>query len=337
MNKRSRGCACLVITLSVLLAACQSPAPSAKNSVTPVTDASGPTGTTQVAAACPPAPKGMTPKEAQTLLRTAKDRGVLYRISRAGAVGYLYGTIHISRRDWMFPGKKTLAALNASKVLALELNVFDPKIKQRMTAEPEKQKPESVRMPAEFNNRIEKLAARICAPIEKLRKLRSSLLLPTLVTFDARFEGLEASYGSEAVLYQFAKQNKLPVESLETVQVQAAVLEPDNQSEQEYRKALNIALEGMESGKTRKALVQISNAWANGDLDAIENSCVNCTPSEIKKVNDDRNPGMAAGIDKLLRRGQVAFVGVGILHMVGPKALPKLLKEMGYAVERIKF
>ena len=56
-----------------------------------------------------------------------------------------------------------------------------------------------------------------------------------------------------------------------------------------------------------------------------------------RRLNDERNPGLAAGIDKLHRDGKRVFAAVGALHMTGPKALPTLLANMGYKVERVVF
>ena len=57
----------------------------------------------------------------------------------------------------------------------------------------------------------------------------------------------------------------------------------------------------------------------------------------LQTLNDERNPKLAAGIDKLISSGKSVFAAVGALHMTGPKALPKLLQEMGYKVERVVF
>jgi uncharacterized protein len=57
----------------------------------------------------------------------------------------------------------------------------------------------------------------------------------------------------------------------------------------------------------------------------------------MQRLNDDRNPGLAAAIDKLIREGRRVFAAVGALHMAGPKPVQKLLAEMGYSVERVDF
>jgi uncharacterized protein YbaP (TraB family) len=48
-----------------------------------------------------------------------------------------------------------------------------------------------------------------------------------------------------------------------------------------------------------------------------------------------RNPEMASSIERILQQDQVAFVGVGLLHLVGDNGLPQLLRQRGYDVEQV--
>ena len=57
---------------------------------------------------------------------------------------------------------------------------------------------------------------------------------------------------------------------------------------------------------------------------------------QTKLFNDDRNPPMAEGIDRLHGDGKRAFAAVGALHMTGDKALPLLMQQRGYTVERVR-
>lgn len=57
-----------------------------------------------------------------------------------------------------------------------------------------------------------------------------------------------------------------------------------------------------------------------------------------EKFINERNQGMAEGIDELLQDDSNGdyFVIVGAAHMIGKKGIVALLKDMGYTVERIK-
>jgi uncharacterized protein len=90
--------------------------------------------------------------------------------------------------------------------------------------------------------------------------------------------------------------------------------------------------------------VRLHNTWASSDFVEFQKyeewcDCIHGDADRkfLKRVNDDRNPGLAAGIDKLHRDGKRVFAAVGSLHMVGAKGIPALLKDMGYKVERVMF
>jgi uncharacterized protein YbaP (TraB family) len=57
----------------------------------------------------------------------------------------------------------------------------------------------------------------------------------------------------------------------------------------------------------------------------------------IKRLNDDRNPGLANRIDALHGEGRRVFAAVGALHMTGAMGLPRLLAQRGFRVERVDF
>jgi uncharacterized protein YbaP (TraB family) len=56
-----------------------------------------------------------------------------------------------------------------------------------------------------------------------------------------------------------------------------------------------------------------------------------------RRLNDLRNPAMADKVAALHAAGQRVFAAVGVLHMTGPQAMHDLMRERGFAVERIHF
>ena len=57
----------------------------------------------------------------------------------------------------------------------------------------------------------------------------------------------------------------------------------------------------------------------------------------MRRLLDDRNPGLADRIDALHRGGAQVFAAVGSLHLFGPLGLPALMEKRGYRVERVGF
>lgn len=293
------------------------------------------------AQSCPPPPVEPTPEQIQTLMREAKDRGFLWKITKAGRSGYLYGTMHVGKQAWSVPGPRTLAALTASDTIALELDVLDPAVQaQLMDVSRFSAKP--LAMPPSLQGRMNALARKVCAPEAMLAKQHPMMQLMTVTLFDARFSELEVAYGNEIFLAGFARGADKTVVSLETVESQMRALLGGDAGE--TLESVSRAMTVLEQGKTRAITSRMAAAWASGDLRELENyaqwcECANTVAERraLQRLNDERNPGLARRIDKLLSAGKSAFAAVGALHMVGAKALPNLLQELGYQVERVTF
>jgi uncharacterized protein YbaP (TraB family) len=88
----------------------------------------------------------------------------------------------------------------------------------------------------------------------------------------------------------------------------------------------------------------MASAWERGDLHTLstyETWCACATGDEeraaMRRLNDERNPALADGIEAQHRAGLRVFAAVGALHMTGSAGLPLLLARRGFRVERIAF
>ena len=88
-----------------------------------------------VAATCPPALQQPTAERMQAAQQNARDRGFLWRISKDGRVSFLYGTIHMAKFEWMFPGPIVSQALRATDTIALEMDLLDADIQAELASE----------------------------------------------------------------------------------------------------------------------------------------------------------------------------------------------------------
>lgn len=297
------------------------------------------------AQSCPPEPAEPTPQQVAALMKEAKDRGFLWRIEKDGRVGHLYGSIHFGKQAWMMPGPRTLAAVSASDLVALELDILDPAVQQRMaelSSDVSRLNIKPLTLPPSLQTRMNAAARKVCVPEAAMAKQHPLLQLVMVSVFDARFSELEAAYGSEVFLSGFARGAGKTVVGLESVDSQLRALLAGEAKQ--MVEGIDRALALLEQGKARPVTERLMAAWANGNLEELQHyqkwcECADTATERraLQRLNDDRNPGLAAGIDKLLRGGKSVFAAVGALHMVGPKALPKLMQEMGYKVERVAF
>ncbi|MBI5889210.1 MAG: TraB/GumN family protein [Nitrosomonadales bacterium] len=289
---------------------------------------------------CPPVAEKPTPESVQAGVRNARDHGFLWRISKEGRTSFLYGTIHVARFDWMFPGPRVTQALQATDTLALELDMLDADIQGRMSRGMSSHAGFAV--PGPLVERMRKQAEAVCIPFAALASLSPELQITTLTLMDGRWEGLDPAYAIDAVLAGIGHGTNKNVVSLETPESQLQMLQMSGA--EETAAFVADGLDDLETGRARKSFSRIARVWADGDFDELSNyekwcECLD-TDSEremMRRLLDERNPTLAERIDALHAGGKRVFAAVGSLHMFGPTGLPTLLGKRGYRVERIVF
>lgn len=292
----------------------------------------------QPAATCPPQAAAPTPQQVQAAQAQATDRGFLWRVSKDGRTHHLFGTIHVGKLEWAFPGAKLRAALADAQTVAFELDPLDPAVQNSLRAAGAG----SARLPSELDAQLKRAIQRACIPAQALAGLHPMMQAMTAMVVDAARDGLQVAYGQEFVLAGAARARNLRTVSLETPERQLAAIIPDDPVQAE--RFLASTLDQMQSGLGRQVLRRMAAAWERGDLQEIEQyerwcDCVKTADDRamVKALNDERNPAMAERIEALHGEGQRLFVAVGALHMTGPKALPALLRARGFRVERVEF
>ena len=284
------------------------------------------------AAPCPP-PLPV----AATATAVERDRGLLWRISRDGRSSWLFGTLHVGKPAWRRFGPQVTAALKASDVLALEIDPTDPALMQALA---ELQAP--ALLPEPLAARLTQAYERACVAPESLATLHPVLQATTLTVLEARWLGMDSSYAQEQLLVSQVRATGRRVVSLETAAQQKAALVPDDA--EEALAALDQSLAQLEDQSGRRVLGRMAQAWEGGDLATLEDfdAWCECAATEAEKVfmrklNDERNPPLADGIEAQHKQGRRVFAAVGALHMTGPQSLPRLLQQRGFKVERVSF
>jgi uncharacterized protein YbaP (TraB family) len=297
-------------------------------------------GAAQDPSACPPEAKAPSRAQIETGMKNARDRGFLWRATKDGRTSYLYGTIHVGRADWLFPGPEVMGAVKASETIALELDVLDPALVQRLQEGTARKPGQAV--PDGLDRRLRAQLKAACLPEDLLKETAPVMVATTLTVMAARRDGLDPAYAVDAVYAGLGRGLGKPVRSLETPELQLGLLLGGTAAESEA--AIDSALDELESGTAAPALSRIAQVWAAGrlgELEAYEKWC-ECLETEDdrilwRRLLDDRNPGLAKGIDEIHASGKAVFAAVGSLHMIGRLGLPALLAERGYKVERVDF
>jgi uncharacterized protein YbaP (TraB family) len=283
--------------------------------------------------ATPPKPDAL-----QAAMRDARDHGFLWRIRKDGRSSYLYGTMHVGRLEWMFPGPRVMRALRDSDVLALELDPLDPDIQSRLAAGVAAMP--HVALPEALQRRMRQAAEALCVPYDSIAGYSPEFQVVSLSAMAGRHERLEAQFGSDIGLAVIGHRSGMEVASLETPELQLLALQMHDP--QETAAFVEDGLDELEPVRSAAMIGRMSRAWAESDADSLAHypdwcQCLQ-TPIEktmMKRLLDDRNPGLADAIDRLHRSGQRVFAATGSLHLFGPTGLPALLEGRGYHVERI--
>ena len=291
------------------------------------------------AASCPPPFSPPTPAEVQAMAPHMQDRGLLWRVQDGERTSWLYGTLHVGKREWILPGRTILRAMVATDLLALELDVLNPQVMQQLI-DGFQARVDAPALPADLDARLAQQRKRTCA--EHLSTQRPDAQLLGLVSQLGRKQGLVAEFGADLLLAGMAHALHKPVLGLESVQTQLEELLSDDPLE--VQESVRDGLDQLDDPKAPEILQQLANIWASGNEKQLENyadwcDCIKTERDRLKyaRLMDGRNPGMADGIVRQLQQGKTVFAAVGSLHMVGPKGLPELLRQKGYRVERVSF
>jgi uncharacterized protein YbaP (TraB family) len=155
-------------------------------------------GYADAGAGCPSAAEQPTPEMMQTAKLNARDHGFLWRISKDGRTSFLYGTMHVGKFDWVFPGASVMQALRATDTVALELDMLDAGIQNRLVMGMATL--HSSALPESLAKHMRQQAESACVPYEAIAKLSPEMQIDMLTVMVARREGLDASYATDAVL-----------------------------------------------------------------------------------------------------------------------------------------
>ncbi|MET3497103.1 TraB/GumN family protein [Variovorax boronicumulans] len=269
-------------------------------------------------------------------VRHGVDRGMLWRIERDGRTSWLYGTIHIGRAEWVRPGPTVQKALGQSDVLALEIDTRDEAATRALSQPADPGLLQRV-LSGERARRLERQNAEACVPAGSTARLQPILQVTSLAGLVARADGLYPEFGVDETLAVSARNSNKPIVSLENAADQLKALAGD--SEAEEAEQIDAALDELESGKLRGQMKEMAEVWARSDADKLARYADWCdclrTPAEqrlMKRLLDDRNPGLADGIERLHASGKGVFAAVGALHMIGAQGLPALMAARGFTV-----
>lgn len=276
-------------------------------------------------------------------LKPVPRRGALYRVRHEGKTSYLFGTIHVGKQGFfpLEPEVTRALADSTSLVLELDTRVYEP-FQQALTKYGTYPAGESItrHLSPDALARLEQALAKAGIPLRNVEGYRPWLVANILVGTEIERHGYHRSNGVEGYLLTAAAQQKKPVRELETADFQLSLFASLDDAQQERYLMEN--LEELENGKALQKSAGLIDAWSNADRGRIAALAQELTTGDTvsatfmdRMLLRKRNPAMTAHIEAIMRSDQVAFVGIGLLHLVGDDSIPELLRRRGYDVEQM--
>ena len=252
-------------------------------------------------------------------------RPAMWRVSDGDTTIYLLGSIHLLPANVRWRTPTVERAIAESDTLVLESSP-DEQVDFRAIATGVGLKPAADRVSPGKRPVLDAMIVRSGASRETLDSYKDWALATTLAAGDAIANDADTRNGVEAQLWSaFASAGKT---RLAFYRAKDQLAQLDNLPESDQRKMLGNILEGKENyGETLKA-------WTTGDMASLEKTA-ECTPLEGKLVGQP-NVYWSRWIAARMKQPGTLLVAVGLGHMAGPYALPKMLAARGLKVERIE-
>ncbi len=302
------------------------------------------TGVQAFAQECPPPVQVPTPEQVREAQANAKDRGLLWSLTKDGRTSYVFGTMHIGSLNTSLPGPSLIKALRATNKIVMELNLTDTN-ELATLQQSNKLGLAKVSMSEAQQARLEELLKENCATSDEIEQTRAHHPLMRAVGLSAliyRKRGLEAAYASEIVLLGIAMQIKREIIGLESAasQLEAIIGRDDAKAQTLFDEMIEDY--DKNKHKLQSMTQRLTDDWAQSKVADLEryNEWCECreTKSEAElmtRLIEGRNVSMTERIDSLHAKGDKLLVAIGALHLIGKDGVPALLKARGYEVRQL--
>ncbi len=251
---------------------------------------------------------------------------------------YLVGSIHFGSED-MYPLPAAMEdAFQNSPVLVVEIDMNKVNAMDALRFMSQQgMYPDGDTLWNHVSTRTRDLLTHFCEArgysaemFARMKPWAANLTMSSLVMQAA---GLKADLGIDMHFLKQARSGKR-VDQLESMEQQMRMFAKGSAAEQERSLA-----EAVESFDHFGELGQkLKEAWLRGDATALDSLMISSfagSPESRQTLLGDRNPRMAAEVERYLKSGEQALVVVGAAHLVGKDGIVSALREKGFKVQQV--
>lgn len=295
-----------------------------------------------------PATAPATPQVTGQVRGQIPNRGALFKIGHAGHTLYLFGTIHVGAPDFYPLEARVSAALARAGALALEVDPNgDPALMEQALRRHGLRQglyatggPAALDIAPAFKPRLEHLLRRYGIVPQSVAPMKPWLLASVLAVSEFSAQGYQASLAVDSYLSRQARERKIPVIELESAGGQMALF--GSMPLRDQCRFLEESIEAIEDQQQARQARDMAEAWRNADAPALDALARELAADDSfsgrflqKVLLEGRNPALADGIARLLTRERNSMAAIGVLHLVGERSVPALLRQRGLTVERM--
>ena len=268
----------------------------------------------------------------------------LWQVKGVHGTVYLFGSVHVMRKEVHWETPKVKDALKSSDVLYLEIADIDPESVKKMQPTIMKlgmdmEKPLSTKISKDDVAMLDAAVKKMGLPgeeaFEPMRPWMAYLALSVLPAIQA---GYAPNGGIDQVISGEAKGQNKPIKGFETMEDQLHFLADFPEDQQ----VLLLHQELTDLPKSVGEMDEVVGDWTHGDVEkigALDNDEMKTKyPVLYDKLLVKRNVHFADSIAALLKdpaTGTV-FVTVGAAHLAGPDSVVKQLAAKGYPATRVE-
>lgn len=282
-------------------------------------------------------------KEAIRQVQAAPKRGLLYQVKSGTNLVYLFGTIHVGKKEFYPLNVRVTQAMANSKVVYFETNIAETDAQAKAmaaVAQLHDGKTLADVLPESLMKKVDAELYLLGMPRAQAVKMKPWLLGTLLELTVAARAGFDPNLGAESYLLGLARGMHKTIDGLESWDEQFATFA--KLTDEEQQEFLAEVIDDVDSGRGATAITALAEAWASADRAQVEQALARLRAeggdSQIgnrvmQLAIDDRNTLMADRITDILRYAPTSFVAIGAGHLVGANNVIDLLRKRGFQVD----
>ncbi len=268
----------------------------------------------------------------------APTRGLLFEIKSGKNTAYLFGSIHIAKADFYPMSPKVETAYKQADTVAVEVDVSSTQAMQGAMQKFSYVAPDKLQnhlTPATW----ESFKSTFGSTAEQMQGLKPFIAVSVLTLQAGMQKGFDPAQGIDLHFIQRAKMDKKALVELEGMAFQADIL--GGLSDQEGDALVASLVDSFKRGEFFNELDALATSWKAGDSEDIAKLFLtfgnkdDASRKIMKMLLDDRNEGMVAKINNMMKNDKKLFVVVGAGHLAGEKSVIDLLQKQGLEVKQI--